>query len=414
MKAGEEGDSQLVQLIAIYLWAGTHSEVQWHSGENAYRDFFRKELLDNHPSAKKAHDLLNTWITAMEEVAEQLAQLVKYLSGGTGSEPSLHNPTSRKITDDYRAVLLSLRVQPHFLALLLKFRILCKREWHEQFSVPFPYDAKLINPIQDLIKRVKEGINDTQLEMERIREYANDLLEKTQSFLPDGDTREISMLEVIERLQLLSWNTGSSRPATFMKSWNKASAYTAPTEFISHWATWELGLNFIHKITFESLGDRNEANFRYLFKEYEWNLGALTSHFAPDDLHFPSTSFELEHIFAGRIHKNPSFEPIGGFLAYGLEDEDDFERTLLSRSGNLLFLPKACNRVVSNDLPDMKAAHFSNCPDQSGCSHWHTVSRVGNQMSPLGNNHLAYRYTVELRCAELALFALQRFFYPRK
>lgn len=272
MKAGEEGDSQLVQLIAIYLWAGTHNEIQKLSGENAYYEFFRKKLLDNH-SAEETRDFLSTWIAAMEEVADQLAQLVKYLSGDAGSEPSLYYK-GRKIADDYRAVLLSLGVKSHFLALLLKFRALYRREWHERFSVHFHYDAKLISPIRDLIKQVKEDINDTQLEMERIREYANDLLEKTQSFLPDGNTREISMLEAIERLQLLSWNTGSSRSATFMKSWNKASAYTAPTEFISQWATWERGLNFIHKITFESLGDRNEANFVIYLKNMNgiWEL----------------------------------------------------------------------------------------------------------------------------------------------
>lgn len=83
MKVGDEGDSQLVQLIAIYLWAGTYSEIQWHSGESAYREFFRKKLLDTR-KADDIRNLLNIWIVAMEEVAEQLAQLVKYLSGETG------------------------------------------------------------------------------------------------------------------------------------------------------------------------------------------------------------------------------------------------------------------------------------------------------------------------------------------
>lgn len=304
-------------------------------------------------------------------------------------------------------------MQPHFLALLLKFRALYQREWHERFSVSFRYNAKLTHPIQDLIKQVKEGMSDTRMEMEKVSEYANDLLEKTQSFLPDRDrdTREISMLEVVERLQLLSWNLGSKPSAKFMKGWNMTSTYTAPTKFIDHWASWNDGLGFIRQIAFGS----NETNFRYLLKEYEWNLGASATYFAPD-LHFSSDSFELEHIFAGGINsdENSRFKAIGDFPAYGLRDEDDFKRALLNRSGNLLFLPKACNRAVGNDLPDMKAAHFSNCPDQAGCSHLHTVSRVGNQMNPLGNNHIAYRYVVELRCAELALFALQRFFYPMK
>lgn len=85
----------------------------------------------------------------------------------------------------------------------------------------------------------------------------------------------------------------------------------------------------------------SQASKCYLI--YEWNLGALAYNFSPD-LHFPSESFEVEHIFAGKIHENISFEPIGGFRTYSLEDEDDFRRTLLNRSGNLLFLPQASNQ----------------------------------------------------------------------
>jgi hypothetical protein len=118
---------------------------------------FRKELLDNHPSAEEAHHLLEIWVTAMEEVAGQLAQLVKYLSGDMGSVPSLYY-MDRTIREDYRTVLLSLRIQPHFLALLLKFRALYQREWHERFSIDFPYNTELTDPIQDLIARVQKRI----------------------------------------------------------------------------------------------------------------------------------------------------------------------------------------------------------------------------------------------------------------
>jgi hypothetical protein len=238
-------------------------------------------------------------------------------------------------------------------------------------------------------------------------------LEKTQSFLPDGDTREISMLEVIERLQLLSWNRGSKRYATFSGRWNYAGELATPDEFVSCWSTWDSGFDFIYQITFS----RNKTNFCYLLKEYEWNLGTLAYNFSPD-LHFPSSSFEVEHIFAERIHEDKSFEAIGGFSAYDLENGHGFEDNLLHRSGNLLFLPQACNKAVGNNLSKIKAANFSNCQGhQSGSgeavsSHLHTVARVGNQMSPLGNNHS--HIVIRWSCAVLALFALQRFFYPRK
>ena len=39
------------------------------------------------------------------------------------------------IADYYRIVLVSLKLQPHLLALLLKFRARYHREWHERFVI---------------------------------------------------------------------------------------------------------------------------------------------------------------------------------------------------------------------------------------------------------------------------------------
>lgn len=61
--------------------------------------------------------------------------------------PSLHYAHC-SVNDDYRAALLSLRLQPHFLALLLKFRTLYGREWHERFTIKTHYNPALVQPIQ--------------------------------------------------------------------------------------------------------------------------------------------------------------------------------------------------------------------------------------------------------------------------
>ncbi len=102
-------------------------------------------------------------------------------------------------------------------------------------------------------------------------------------------------------------------------------------------------------------------------------------------------------------------------MAFGFTDRDDFDRNMLWRSGNLTWLSESANASLNNTIPNIKAAHYGQCTGhgpnrgENICPKIEIVKKLGNQMSVLGTSHRAYRFQLEARCAELAIFALQRF-----
>ena len=68
-------------------------------------------------------------------MSNQLFHLNRYLVEEDAlslQERSLHFGQPSTLSDDYRVTLLSLRLQPHLMALLLKFREIFGVEWHNR------------------------------------------------------------------------------------------------------------------------------------------------------------------------------------------------------------------------------------------------------------------------------------------
>jgi len=109
----------------------------WQAGETAYAEYFRATLLETlKTSASDVCDLIDKWLGGIKELADQLPYLEQYLSGSPGGTPSIHFPkASFSLSDDYCATLISLGLQPHLLALLLKFRAKYHHDWHKQFPI---------------------------------------------------------------------------------------------------------------------------------------------------------------------------------------------------------------------------------------------------------------------------------------
>ena len=124
---------------------------------------------------------------------------------------------------------------------------------------------------------------------------------------------------------------------------------------------------------------------------------------------------ELEHFFAQNIEEDPQFNALGGFVTFGIADRSEFEAKVLWRSGNLTWLSGSANVSLGNAIPAVKAPHYCQCqghPHNSGrniCTHITITGNLGSRSRTLGANHRAYRLWVEVRCAELALFAVERF-----
>jgi hypothetical protein len=220
--------------------------------------------------------------------------------------------------------------------------------------------------------------------------------------------QELSMLEVVERIQLFNWNLGRRWYQGFVDMWvTTEQPGIQPSAFVIQWAAWCSAAEFIKNV----LTGHNEANFKFLLKEYErsfgGNLHGLHSGAPPID------GLEWEHVFAQNCDANERFNTLGGFRTFGFTDRDDFDRNMLWRSGNFTWLPKSANDSLGNQVPDIKAAHYQGChghPNgQNLCSNIEIVRKLGGQISALGTSFPAYRQLFEARWAELAIFALKRF-----
>lgn len=400
---GEDGDDQLVRLLSCYLRMATDRDAIWQSSEAAYDNFFRAKLQNTAGSPVNVTALISAWIKDIKEVIDQLQQLEGYLSRRLGaSTPSLHNYPHCFVNDDYRVTLLSLRLQPHFLALLLKFRALYGREWHVRFPITAHYNPALVQPIKNAISDIQARLKDPQ--PQALTDLLKELFER--QWVP---RTEISMLEVVERMQVLNWNMGSRWNATFVNYCNSTFSISV-NNFIQQWANWCSVKDFVEDILFRF----NETNLKFLLKEQERSLGG-DLHFSPLKPNISSAKLELEHVFAQNVDSDHHFITVGGFPTYGIRDRVDFDQNVLWRSGNLVWLSETANKALGNDTPDIKAPHYCGCsghPAGTGnnvCSDINIVRKLGSELGKLGVHYSAYRLYVEARSVELAIFGLGRF-----
>jgi hypothetical protein len=70
--------------------------------------------------------------------------------------------------------------------------------------------------------------------------------------------QQLSMLEVVERLQLLDWNLGSRRRQGFVDRCKRTLSLNAG-DFIKEWVIWRSPNDFIHNVLYERC---NETNLR--------------------------------------------------------------------------------------------------------------------------------------------------------
>ena len=246
---GSAGDDRMMQLISVYIRAGYHTKSQWQDGQGAYTTFFHKAL-NEAPSdddgdediikGKSVEVLLQEWLGAIGEISKYLEVLVSYIKSRENCPvsgcPSLFYPNTRTLYDDYRTILLSLGLSPASMALLLKFKALYPNtEWHEKFSLLCVNDTSIVDPLHDVL-------NGLQSE----HPHVQSLISRTEREIPVIDPDELqvhsnlSMLEVIERIELYVWSLGTPR-ANFKWKWRTSTDISYPlsaTDFITEWARW--------------------------------------------------------------------------------------------------------------------------------------------------------------------------------
>lgn len=393
----EQGDQEMVQLFSCYLRLKTDADSIWQSGDTAYEKFFRPTLFDAKTDIPVT---IANWLTAIEEIANGLDHLYHCLTD-TSKTPSIFFSRSNSyLVDDYKAVFLSLGLQPHLFALLLKFRALTGQDWHIRYAVSTTYSTTLAKLIQDHIAKVRNEAL-TASAHTQVQTYLDDLEVKLKDIKP---RYELSMLEAVERLQTLNWNLASRRNAGFIGSCNANLVETnSAASIVDSWFSWCNGYDFL----FNVLTRWNDKNFRYLLREMERELG--------QNIH-NNDDFELEHILPKTPDEEPSseFMTIGGYTAFGYADKEEYKYQGVERSGNLTWLTESCNASLGNHLPDVKAAHYTSCNEHSrggisGAAGIKITHDVGTDLQLIQKDYKSYKWFISARCAELALFSLGRF-----
>lgn len=364
--------------------------------ESAYGDFFRARLLDKQADTPR---LIGEWCNRISEVGAQLSTLNNYLTGRLGSqEISLHF-TGSSLSDDYRTTLLSLKLQPHLLALLIKFRVKFDRELHERFQHELAQPT--LEPIRTLLEDVRRRAGHAA--PQALIAYIDALLQDNAQ-----PRASLSMLEVVERIQTLNWNLGAKWYQGFVDCCVRSFAIEDPGDFIGRWAAFQTADAFLRNVLY-GFTDRN---FRYILFEHERSQG--------QNLHFnipalvSTGPIELEHVFAQNADEDDEFKAMRGFAVFEITDRLDYDRNVLWRIGNLTWLSKSSNDALGNQSPDKKAAHYCQCPGHpvnSGknvCSKIYITRKLGADLVALGTDYRCFRLYVEARCAELALFSVRR------
>lgn len=389
---GDDGDQEMVKLLSCYLRLCTDAKSIWQSGNTAYEEYFRCTLSLN-PNIQST---IEYWIGGIEAVAEGLNHLNGCLTDSTGTS-SIIFPQNSSLVDDYKAIFLSLGLQPHLLALLLRYRVITnKADWHERYPIQATQASAFNIIISDYLQDVSQNAN---VNHQQVLPYIISLQNSLGNTQPRS---QLSMLEAVERLQVLNWNLGSRWQETFIRSCKAIlTDGNDPTTIIRYWFQWCGGQNFLHNV----LTGWNETNFRYLTREIERSYGK--------NIH-NNGGLQFEHILPQTPDNDQRFIAIGGYNAFGYTDKEEYSNQGVWRSGNLTWLTTSCNASIGNSMPDDKAAHYIACNQHggdgfSGSSAIKITEKVGNELVCIQQSYGSYRWFISARCAELALFSLGRF-----
>lgn len=376
----KESDDRLMKYIFTYIKIEADSKNYDHSGDNAYNKF-RNELKDS-VATSTTGSLLKDWLDRIKEVCEQLQHLNDCLSG---NEPTVNQSSficpNRTIQDDYKIIIRSLKLSDRSIAVLIKFRALHNVEWHDRFSINCTFTPILFEPLKKYLNECRgEKSDNKEAILKQIDELRFPDAEEPYSF-----SRDYSMLQVVERMELLVWkrfNPAGTFHSTWLATFNPS---LTGKDTVQTWYGWYSSQQNDFPRFVQN--DTNDSCFRYVLREYECYLGSGNIHFDPD--------LTLEHIFPQNPNPKP---PLGcGFVG------GDAYNLFLNRIGNLTFVYQ--NSSMSNQSPQIKTGAYYIAPTQP-----QITQRVGKQLKAVGINCSDHHQVLLVRCTELALFSIKRFF----
>lgn len=404
----EDAEDLLVQLLYHWLDMNHPTHELWFGADKAYEWFQTQPFI-----------LVGTWLIAAQQLYDQLKYLCEtYLdpNSSRAKSPSIHFPNTSTLFFDYHGLLLKLEIPNHLLALLLKFRQVTGNEWHERFPITLAVSNNaLMQPICDLLHASRNIRN--------LPEALEAFIQEIQAVLPEScrpidDSEwprldlEKSMLEAIERITVLAWKENANPRARFINTCT-ATIYTPGVnlaDIISRWYTFCNVTDSYDRRYIDGLCTREApASQNFLLQEWEREL-VEKSGLPTDGLN----DIELEHILpeAWRVTIQNSGHT---FSSWGFPHVQVFQSKMLQRIGNKALLWPKCNASCGNLHPDQKANHYTgiNCSHRPSANQIKQIEKLGNELTKLNTQtpapNIFYKVYFELRCAEIAAFALKRF-----
>ncbi|NEX23054.1 DUF262 domain-containing protein [Thiorhodococcus mannitoliphagus] len=400
----DRAEDLLCQLLYHWLNMEDPSHELWYGAETVY-EWFRDHLY--------VQRVLPNWVDAAKRLRDQISHLCDvYLSSSAPAQPSIHYPNTSTLHEDYFTVLIRLGLPPHLLALLLRFRNQFQIEWHERFDIQVAVNPKLIQPICDQLSAANR---DPALVDYRHRILArlpaNGCAKVSDTEDPPIVTIRKSILEAVERITVLASKEGSNPRAGFISRCGITFGPGAQVaQEINAWYVFCNWTGLYDCFYLDTLCHRNAPSSE-LFLFFEWERFLIEqSSGTPVAGRQGQPSLQLEHILPKSWQ-----DTIDGagqtFSQWGFRDAADFERSLLNRIGNKALLWEQCNQSVGNNHPDIKARHYignlcNHAPQANALKH---IEQLGSDLMMLGlGPSPVFKHYMELRCAELATFALQR------
>ena len=391
-------EDQFVQLLSIFVRIRDTRDCLDQAAEAAYSDYFVKEPKTN----PHASGLLSDWIETTTVISNQLDRLDRWITSPSVL-PSCIMPTmvKRTIRDDYATILNSLGLNIRCVAVLCKIgEQFPKVEWHDKAATVTTNNAKVVSVLSNRLAIAKD-LNNGALPAVLINKIQD--LKKRIEALNKSDEREISAIEVVERIQLFTLSIGSSYPGGFRDYWN-ASFKPGNTiqdvlrlwyEFATmYWA--DNRERFIASLFERFL---NDTIRKYVLREHEYACHGNNIHF--------NKGLELEHIFP----ENPTAKPPPGYFSPTTTsiDYDGY----ISLLGNQVYLDGPLNGSIRNHLPPIKAAAYATQSHNSivatSKNQVRSAIAIGNDFSLISDSQHFKTY-IDLRAVELAVFAAERFF----
>lgn len=398
-------EEEYIQVLAIFARITNSTDCLYQSAEAGYDDYFSREP----KVTSNTSQLLIDWTGMTATLARQLDRLDYWLYSPSILPSFIIMPSvaSRTLSDDYGIIFNSLKLNIRNVAILCKFgELFPDVEWHDRVATVIAGNTRVVPVLEKGLRDAKGGVagNLPTLLTAKMEELENRI-----HALREPGERHISMLEVVERIQLFILAQGSSYPGGFKNYWNAAfKPGTTDKDAVRLWYEFATVYNADNRERFIiSLFDKylNETIRNYVLREFEYN-------YYGDDIHFKKPGqkpLQIEHIFP----QNPTTAkpPLGYFQSpiTTSVDYDGYVATL----GNQMYLDAALNESIGNDLPAIKANAYATqsngtvvVPSQNQVKSAIVVGKDLNLI--IDPQH--YRTYLDLRAVELAVFAAERFF----